>query len=244
MVNDLLQPILQRAPRNPSASELLTILGGSDVVHNLFPGRISNFYAVVVGQPVGIHHTKESAQSSSKGFAFPYWKEMPTFWDALAFMIIKGIEELLTDTPKVKGVAGSSQNILPVPKWMGEDTPSPVLPITSTPAVKNLSSSPDDCSPSTSQHCPIIYTHVCNLHGVIESRFYVTEWDPPTESAADTLGVHAVKYLQAHGYIESAVAAIVVAYLTSCSEQEFALSMAKSGLPLAEGFFLWYLFHL
>ncbi|KAI6010303.1 hypothetical protein PISMIDRAFT_107021, partial [Pisolithus microcarpus 441] len=38
MVNDHLQPILQRAPCNPHASELLTILGKSDMVHNLFLG--------------------------------------------------------------------------------------------------------------------------------------------------------------------------------------------------------------
>ncbi|KAI6106204.1 hypothetical protein EV401DRAFT_2124659 [Pisolithus croceorrhizus] len=192
----------------------------------------------------------ESALSGLDSFVFPYWKELPTFWDALAFMIAKGIEDILSDIPNYKGAVCTMQSTVPVLSSRTEDTPTPVVPATSTPTVNNTSSTDEDCKPNMSQdmpcstRCPIVYTHVCNLHGVIESRFYMSDWEPPTESAAEVLGVHAVKYLEAHGYVESAVAHIVVTYCTSCTEHEFALSLAKSGFPLTEGLFLWYLFNL
>ncbi|KAI6125556.1 hypothetical protein EDD16DRAFT_1724556 [Pisolithus croceorrhizus] len=261
MVNNRLQPILQQAPSSPHASDLIKILGQSEVVHQLFSNQTGNFYPVVVGQPAGIHRTKcmtlvfvpdfilmESALSSLQGFAFPCWQEMPTFWDALAFMIVKGIKELLPDAPNDEGAARILKCIQPVLTSVVDDPPI-LVPTsnsegTPTPIVNNPSCSAADCGPSISNHCPIVYTHVCNLHGVIESRLYASEWDSAPESAAEALGIHAMKYLEAHGYIKSAVANIVVVYLTSHTELEFALSMARNGLPLAESFFLWYLFHL
>ncbi|KAI6146515.1 hypothetical protein EDD17DRAFT_97445 [Pisolithus thermaeus] len=246
MVNDRLQPILQRAPSSPHASDLIKILGQSEVVHQLFSNQTGNFYPVVVGQPAGIHRTKESALSSLQ-----------------AFMIVKGIKELLPDAPNDEGssilfVTRLSDTGLGAARILKSiqlvltlvvDDPPILVPTsnsegTPTPVVNNPSCSAADCGPSISNHCPIVYTHVRNLHGVIESRLYASEWDSAPESAAEALGVHAMKYLEAHGYIESAVANIVVVYLTSHTELEFALSMARNGLPLAESFFLWYLFHL
>ncbi|KAI6167734.1 hypothetical protein EDD17DRAFT_1534578 [Pisolithus thermaeus] len=250
MINDCFQNILQQLPRYPHTRELLTSLSKSDVVVNLLSDSTSTFHAVVVGQRVGIHRTKESALSGLDSFVFPYWKELPTFWDALAFMIAKGIEDILSDVPNYKGAVCTMQSTVPVLSSRTEDTPTPVVPATSTPTVNNTSSTDEDCKPNVSQdvpcstRCPIVYTHVRNLRGVIESRFYMSDWEPPTESAAEVLGVHAVKYLEAHGYVESAVAHIVVTYCTSRTEHEFALSLAKSGFPLTEGFFLWYLFNL
>ncbi|KAI6128521.1 hypothetical protein EV401DRAFT_2194596, partial [Pisolithus croceorrhizus] len=253
MVNNRLQPILQQAPSSPHASDLIKILGQSEVVHQLFSNQTGNFYPVVVGQPAGIHRTKcmtlvfvpdfilmESALSSLQGFAFPCWQEMPTFWDALAFMIVKGIKELLPDAPNDEGAARILKCIQPVLTSVVDDPPI-LVPTsnsegTPTPIVNNPSCSAADCGPSISNHCPIVYTHVCNLHGVIESRLYASEWDSAPESAAEALGIHAMKYLEAHGYIKSAVANIVVVYLTSHTELEFALSMARNGLPLAESF--------
>lgn len=79
MVEDQLQPILQWAPRNLHTSDLLLFLNQSDVVHNMFSDQPRKSYAVVVGQHVGIHRTKDSTLSSLGGFAFPCWKELPTF---------------------------------------------------------------------------------------------------------------------------------------------------------------------
>ncbi|KAI6017259.1 hypothetical protein BKA83DRAFT_4481259 [Pisolithus microcarpus] len=219
MINECFQAILQQLPCQPHTRELLTCLGKSDAVLNLLSDSTGTFYAVVVGQQVGIHRTRESALSSLDGFVFLYWKELPTFWDALAFMIAKGIEDILSDTPNYKGVACTTQSTVPVTlSSTSEDTLTPAVPSTLTPAVNNSSSTTTHCNPSMSQdvpcssRCPIIYTHVCNLCGVMESRFYMSDWEPPTESAAEVLGIHTVKYLEAHGYVESAVAHIVVTY--------------------------------
>ncbi|KAI6139079.1 hypothetical protein EDD17DRAFT_1805567 [Pisolithus thermaeus] len=144
----------------------------------------------------------ESAFSSLDSFVFPYWKELPMFWDALVFMI-------------AKGVACTMQSTVPMLSSTSEDSPTPVVPVTSTPAINNSSSTDTDCNPSTSQNvpcssqCPIVYTHVHNLSGVIESWFYMSKWEPPTESTIKVLGIHAVKYLETHGYVESTIAHIV-----------------------------------
>ncbi|KAI6018336.1 hypothetical protein EDC04DRAFT_3093297 [Pisolithus marmoratus] len=265
MVNDCLQPILQQAPHNLHASELLTILSQSDIVHNLFSGQTGNFFPVIIGQPMGIHHTKELALSSLKGFAYPCWQEVPTFWDALVFMIAKGIEELLLDAPNHKGGACTVPTMLPETSLTSEDSLSPALPVTSTPTVNNPTSSATGSykvsetrtklryhtgviqSPTPTlvvAPSPIIYTHVCTLCGVIESQFYVSNWVPPPKAAADVLGIHRVKYLEAHSYVQSTVADIVEAYCTSYTDQDFTLSLTQSSLPLAEGFFMWYLFNL
>ncbi|KAI6008921.1 hypothetical protein F5J12DRAFT_927066 [Pisolithus orientalis] len=182
MVDEQLQSILHPAPHNP--------------------------HSIVVGNRIGIHRTKESAISALRGFLFPCWGETSMFRDALAFMIAKGIDDLLSE---VQGYKGSGPNMV----WAGDVKPS-----------------------------PIIYSYVRNLHGVIESRFYQSDCVPPPKPAAEVLGVHTLKYLQAHGYVQSAVASIVELYLTSHTEQDFALALARLGLPLAEGFFLWYLFNL
>ncbi|KAI6156787.1 hypothetical protein BKA82DRAFT_28054 [Pisolithus tinctorius] len=232
----------------------------------MFSDQPRKFYAVIVGQCVGIHHMKDSALSSLGGFAFPCWKELPTFWDALAFMIVKGIEELLLDIPipKYKGshihlIAADSSDLesgvdstvpttLPVASSTSEDTPTPGIPITSTANEKNMAfmtgSDPSITWGSGVAPSPIIYTHVRTLRSVIESCFYHSEWVSPPAATADILGVHAVKYLETHGYVQSAVATIVEIYCTSHSEQDFALGLTQLGLPLAEGFFLWYLFNL
>ncbi|KAI6028227.1 hypothetical protein EDC04DRAFT_3091989 [Pisolithus marmoratus] len=140
--------------------------------------------------------------------------------------------------------------MLPETSLTSEDSPSPALPVASTPTVNNPTSSATGSCPSMAQPMlvvapsPIIYTHVCTLHGVIESQFYVSNWVPPPKAATDVLGIHRVKYLEAHGYVQSTIADIVEAYCTSYTDQDFTLSLAQSGLPLAEGFFMWYLFNL
>ncbi|KAI5991070.1 hypothetical protein F5J12DRAFT_966227 [Pisolithus orientalis] len=214
----------------------------------MFSDQPRKFYAVIVSQHVGIHHTKGSALSSLGGFTFPCWKELPTFWDALAFMIVNGIEELLLDIPIPKykgshvhliavdlsdlelGVDNTVLTMLPVASSMSEDTPTPGIPITSTANEKNMvfmtvffffsfffltCSDPSITWGSSVTPSPIIYTHMHTLHGVIKSHFYHSEWVSPPATAADVLGVHAIKYLETHGYIQTATATIVEIYCTS-----------------------------
>lgn len=236
MVDEQLQPILHPAPHNPHSSELLKLLGRSDVVRKLFSDHTGKFYPVVVGNRVGIHRTKESAISALRGFLFPCWGETSTFRDALAFMIAKGIDDLLSEVQGYKGVLCTTPPPLPAP------TPAP--PVVLSMSQKDAGSGPNMVWAGDVEPSPIIYSYVRNLRGVIESRFYQSDCVPPPKPAAEVLGVHTLKYLQAHGYVQSAIASIVELYLTSHTEQDFALALARLGLPLAEGFFLWYLFNL
>ncbi|KAI6143673.1 hypothetical protein BKA82DRAFT_1002945, partial [Pisolithus tinctorius] len=169
----------------------------------------------------------ESVISALRGFLFPCWGETSTFWDALVFMIAKGIDDLLSEVQGYKGVLCTTPPPLPAP------TPAPLL-----------CSGPNMVWAGDVKPSPIIYSYVCNLRGVIESQFYQSDCIPPPKPATEVLGVHTLKYLQAHGYIQSAIMSIVELYLTSHTEQDFALVLAWLGLPLAEGFFLWYLFNL
>ena len=86
---------------------------------------------------------------------------------------------------------------------------------------------------------PIIHTHIRNLHGVVESRYYPSNAGHIAVPFFDHLGVYAQKYLIAHGYIEGAMVVVAEARRNSCTAQDFALTLACHGLPIAEGLFLW-----
>ncbi|KAI6032477.1 hypothetical protein EDC04DRAFT_2605129 [Pisolithus marmoratus] len=237
MIYDCLQPILKQALQSPHMSELLTILGQSDVVCNLLSDQSGEFYAVMVGQPMGIHCTRALALRSLCGFLFPCWRELPMLWDALAFMIIKGMDEHLLAVHDYNGEVSAVLAMLPVTSSTSEDS-----------LVKGFDElildAPHYQGAQGVTCCPIIYTHMCNLHGVIESQFYLSDWASPPQASAEVIGIHAVKYLEAHSYVESATAIIVETYCTSHTDHEFALELAWAGLPLAEGFFMWYLLNL
>ncbi|KAI6045211.1 hypothetical protein EDC04DRAFT_2598815 [Pisolithus marmoratus] len=227
MIYDCLQPILKQAPQSPHMSELLTILGQSDVVCNLLSDQPGEFYTVTVGQPMGIHRTRALALRSLCGFLFPCWRELPTLWDALAFMIVKGMDEhllaihdyngevsavlatlpvtsstsedslvkgfdeLILDAPHYQGVVSTPPTMHPVTSTTSEDIPAPRLPVALSMSQKNPASVNTGAQGVT--HCPIIYTHMCNLHGVIESRFYSSDWASPPQASAEVIGIHAVK---------------------------------------------------
>ena len=85
----------------------------------------------------------------------------------------------------------------------------------------------------------VIHTHVRNLHGVIESRYYPSVVISTTVSGFDALSPYAQKYLLAHGYVEAALAVVVEVRRNSRKGEDFARALARHGLPLAEGLFLW-----
>jgi len=102
-------------------------------------------------------------------------------------------------------------------------------------------SSARPCTPLATQSLispsPIIHTHIRNLHGVVESRYYPS--NVGTLLFCDQLGIYGRKYLIAHGYIEGSIAVVVEAHRNSHTAQDFALALACHGLPMAEGLFLW-----
>ena len=91
---------------------------------------------------------------------------------------------------------------------------------------------------------PIIYTHVQNLRGVMESCYYQSTVVATTVPGFNTLGVYARNYLVAHGYIESAIGIIVEVRNIARTNEEFALALSFHGLPVLEGLFLWHLSNL
>ena len=90
---------------------------------------------------------------------------------------------------------------------------------------------------------PIVYTHVRNLRGIIETQHYYTAPNAIHAHSRD-LGNHAIWYLSAHGYTGSAIETIIEAWNASASEHDFTLQLSAHGLALAEGQYLWYLIHL
>jgi len=58
MVMGQLQPIVQQAPPDPHTSDLLSLFCESEKVQAMFRDGNESFFPVVVGQRVGIHHTR------------------------------------------------------------------------------------------------------------------------------------------------------------------------------------------
>ncbi|KAI6017878.1 hypothetical protein EDC04DRAFT_2902412 [Pisolithus marmoratus] len=53
------------------------------------------FWAVVIGNPPGVHQTEEGAIQAAASFSWPKWKWTNTLCDVLAYMVVKGIEAQL-----------------------------------------------------------------------------------------------------------------------------------------------------
>ena len=180
-------------------------------------------------------------------FDYPLWKEVPTFWGALGYMIAKGVDELYVRILVSEDQFSTNCGTRIV--WR-----TYLITVVSTwcPSILILSSCTDDdvpVVPCTVQAIPagqftpsssVIHTHVRNLHGVMESRYYPSVVaSGTTVSGFNTLSLRAQKYLLAHGYVEAALAVVVEAQRSSQTSQQFARALACHGLPLAEGLFLW-----
>ncbi|KAI6039116.1 hypothetical protein EDC04DRAFT_2603454 [Pisolithus marmoratus] len=88
-VLDLLLPEL-------AIHELVNALSTSPATQNLLRNAGQDgFYAVVVGNPAGIHHTKQGAIQAGSSFAWPKWKCTNTLCDVLVYMVVKGIKAQL-----------------------------------------------------------------------------------------------------------------------------------------------------
>ena len=104
-------------------------------------------------------------------------------------------------------------------------------------------SSARPCAPPATQSLispsPIVHTHIQNLHGEVESRYYPLNVGTVALPFCDQLGIYGRKYLIAHRYIEGSIAVVVEARRDSHTAQDFALTLACHGLPMVEGLFLW-----
>lgn len=110
-IHAVLQPIVAALPLDPSSTDLITAFSGSSALHDLFAADSVDFYAVAIGVSPGIHRTRylnttfriltsnlidaarASAQKSRGSFTHYSQTHTRSFWEALAFMIVKGMEE-------------------------------------------------------------------------------------------------------------------------------------------------------
>ncbi|KAI6140346.1 hypothetical protein BKA82DRAFT_4450763 [Pisolithus tinctorius] len=89
-----LQPIVNALPANPSPTQLLAALGDSRNMRNLLHDD-EGFHAVVIGAPPGVHRTRESVTRAEGTFKYLKKRHTASFWEALAFVVVKGIEGLM-----------------------------------------------------------------------------------------------------------------------------------------------------
>ncbi|KAI6016414.1 hypothetical protein PISMIDRAFT_16263 [Pisolithus microcarpus 441] len=104
----VLNPLLPK----PSTQKLVNVLTTSPAIQNLLlDAGQDGFYAVVVGNPAGVHrtkynypfymslstlmHSRQGAVQAGTSFSWPKWKHTGTLWEALAYMAVKGIEDQL-----------------------------------------------------------------------------------------------------------------------------------------------------
>ncbi|KAG6377896.1 hypothetical protein JVT61DRAFT_14684 [Boletus reticuloceps] len=92
----VVQPVVAAiSSSTPTTTELLSAFEAANDVRNFFAGTSAEFYAVIVGSPPGIHRSRESAERSQRGFTHSRCLHVNTFWEALASMIVKGIQDLM-----------------------------------------------------------------------------------------------------------------------------------------------------
>ena len=182
--------------------------------------------------------------------SFQYLKTRYTqlFWEALAFLIVKGISERM---PPLLTAGEINSNSLQTPSdamtsidelgdmlqtlSIAPSSPSLTSSSSLTPSSPHRLSSP----PSTSRVnvSPLIYSHVRNLRGIISSNYYRT----PTsrvEEVAQPLGALAAQYLVSHGYGTSDITTIIQTYRHTPNNNQFVLDLARGGMAIAEARFL------
>lgn len=124
-IHNMLQPVITNLPPDPGSMDLIAAFSQSSAIHNLFSVDSTDFYSVAIGVSPGIHRTRyvniilrsfisfddsearASALRSQGSYTHYSWRVTRSFWEALAFMIVKGIEEhmplLLTLTELTNG---------------------------------------------------------------------------------------------------------------------------------------------
>ncbi|KAI6042731.1 hypothetical protein EDC04DRAFT_2600621 [Pisolithus marmoratus] len=239
----------------PGIYRMCTSPATQNLLHNA--GQ-DGFYAVVVRNPAGIHHTKQGAIQAGSSFAWPKWKCTHTLCDALVYMVVKGIEAQLP--PVVTQVhAATSRPTRPQNTDIDEldclfegalhiELPGPsardcALPSHHGPSFTQQTNPAQSSCQLPSHASPIIYTHVWSLRGITESQHHHSA-DTAACTQALVLGPHAAWYLTAHGYTCEAVDTIIDTHNSSSSDHQFVLRLSQHGLAMAEVSYIWHLIQL
>lgn len=91
-------------------------------------------------------------------------------------------------------------------------------------------------APDVTPESTVIYTHVRNLSGILQTLKYAP---PPDDTPLPFLGSLAMGYLGAHGYDISSILHIASAFMANSDPDAFATQLTCKGLPMLEGLFLW-----
>ncbi|KIM55832.1 hypothetical protein SCLCIDRAFT_30007 [Scleroderma citrinum Foug A] len=242
----MLQRIVSPLQSQPSHQQLLAAFDNTSVRGLLDDD--AGFHSVVIGAPPGIHRTSQSARTAEGSFQYLKTRYTQLFWEALTFLIVKGISErmppLLTageiDSDSLQTPSDAMTSIDELGDMLqtlsiASSSPSLTSSSSLTPSSPHCLSSP----PSTSQVnvSPLIYSHVRNLRGIISSNYYrmPTSW---VKEVVQPLGALAAQYLVSHGYGTSNVATIIQTYRRTPNNDQFVLDLARGGMAIAEARFL------
>lgn len=255
-----LQGIISSLDTQPSHQRLLAAFNNITVRGLLDDGP--EFYAVVIGSPPGIHRTlyvheillcstgtdiqllrwySQSAKTAEGSWKYIITRRTETFWEALAFIIVKGITNrmpaLLTAADIASDAVSSVDELEDVFQTLSVTPPSPSFTLSSSVASASSLASSSLSSTSRADASLLIYTHVRNLRGILSSNYCQTSTSR-VEGQAKSLGALAVQYLASHGYGTADVTTIVRIHQQARSNDQFVLDLAKYGMPITEARFL------
>ncbi|KAI5989497.1 hypothetical protein EDD15DRAFT_2370530 [Pisolithus albus] len=257
----IFQQTLKPLPQEPSPSDILTAFQHSETVQHFFPDGTRDFYTVAIGAPAAATH-RTGAERSKGSFTHHCYRHTQSFWEALAFMIVKGqdtrMPPLLTSAELAQDDSGGAGTLEEAfCRNLHLRSPSPTLTTTTTPTRSSRSSPlhdrqhdnpisrrhapeafPTSSPASSSSSTPMVYIHVRNLSGVISSHHHIKQPSPEDRAQARRLGEAGSRYVLAHGYSSSAIATIVEIYRRNASTEPFALQLAALGMALAEATYL------
>ena len=164
-----------------------------------------------------------------------------TFWEALAFIIVKGISNrmpaLLTAADIASDAVSSVDELEDVFETLSVTPSSPSFTLSSSVAPASPPASSPLSSTSRADASPLIYTHVRNLRGILSSNYYRTSTSR-VEDQAQPLGALAMQYLASHGYGTADVTTIVRIHQQARNNDQFVLDLVKYGMTITEVRFL------
>ena len=203
----------------------------------------------------------ESAKRAEGTFKYPIRRHSPSFWHALAFMIVKGVPEHM---PPLEIIGNVAENTADKSGGNPDDNLSehlhrslrisPRLSETmstytsrASSSLSQLSSLPSSISSASTrletlanevEPSPIIYGHVRNLRGILFSNHFPTSTNPIQSLAHPHLGSLASRYLASHGYRAEDVNLIIDAYRRSHTNEQYITFLSSRGMAVNEVKFL------
>ena len=203
----------------------------------------------------------ESASRAEGTFKYPIRRHTPSFWIALAFLVVKGIPqnmpplETIVNTPEnaVDTLCGQLHDSLRISSPPPQTAPAPRPSHSASKSHASLSrflsrvlsARPSTASPSagpetlTSQLglAPVVYGHVRNLRGIISSHHYPMS-TTNEQNMGRQLGTLASHYLASHGYGAEDINAIVGEYRCVGANEQLVTFLARRGMAVNEARFL------